>query len=95
MAAAASGVDDSSLQLPSYLLRLVGQNDYVVKLTNVFYAAAELSHGGDSDAEGDNTCGHDVALTASLLERISLLKEKDAVEDVIDNSVVLACAGML
>jgi hypothetical protein len=52
--AVASPIDDSSLRLPSYLLRLAGQNDHGVNLTNVFKEAAELGDGGDRDSEGNN-----------------------------------------
>jgi hypothetical protein len=93
--AAASAIDDSSLRLPSYLLRLGGRNDHGVNLTNVFEEAAELGDGGDGDIEGNDARDHDVALTASLLNQISLLEETAAVEDDIDNSVVLASAGRL
>jgi hypothetical protein len=93
--AAASAVEDSSLRLPSYLTRLAGRQDHGVNLTNVFEEAAEVGDGGDSDAEGDDARDHDVALTASLFDRMSLLEETAAVEDAIDNSVVLASAGRL
>jgi hypothetical protein len=78
-----------------YLVRLAGQNDHGVNLTNVFEEAAELGNGGDSDAEGDDARDHNVALIASLFDRMSLLEETGAVEDDIDNSVVLASAARL
>jgi hypothetical protein len=91
--AATCAIDDSSSELPSYLLRLAGRNDHGVNLANVFEEEAELGDGGDSDADGDDARDHDVALTASLLDRMSLLEETAAVEDDIDHSVVLASAG--
>jgi hypothetical protein len=83
-------INDSSLQLPSYLLRLAGRNDLGVNLSNVLEEAAELGDGGDSDVGGDDTHDHDVALNASLLDRMFLLEETDAVEDTDDNCVILA-----
>jgi hypothetical protein len=44
-------------------------------------------------AEGDDAHDHDVALNASLLDRMSLLEETDAVEDADDNCVILARGG--
>jgi hypothetical protein len=93
--AAASAIEDSSLRLPLYLVRLTGQNDHGVNLTNVFEEAAELGDGGDNNAEGDNAHDHDVAFTASLFDRMSLLEETAAVEDDIDNFVVLGSGGRL
>jgi hypothetical protein len=82
--------EDSSSLLPSYLLRLGGRNDLGgVNLNNVMEEAAELGDGGDSDVEGDDALEHDVALNATLLERMTLHDESDAVEDADDNRVVL------
>jgi hypothetical protein len=73
---------------------MAGRNDLLgVNLSNVLEDAAELGDGGDSDVEGDDAHEHDVALSASHLERISLLEETDAVEDTDDNCVVLARGG--
>ena len=92
--AAAAAIDDSSLRLPFYLLRVVGRNDRGVNLNNVFEKGAALGDGGDSDVEGDDAHDHDVALTASILKRMSLLEETDTVEDTDDNCVVLARGGI-
>jgi hypothetical protein len=46
-----------------------------LNLANVLAEAAEVGYGCDSDAEGDVCGDHDVALTESLLERMSLLEE--------------------
>jgi hypothetical protein len=93
-AAAADTIEDTSSQLPSYLLRLASRNDLLgVNLSNVLEEAAELGDGGDSDAEGDDAHEHDSALNASNLDRMSLLEETDAVEDTVDNSVVIARNG--
>jgi hypothetical protein len=79
--AATAAIDDSSLWLPSYLLRLAGRNDLGVNLSNVLEEAAELGNGGDRDVEGDDAHQHDVALNVSLLDRMCLLEETNAVED--------------
>jgi hypothetical protein len=52
--AAAAAIDNSSLRLPSYLLRMAGQNDISSNLNNVFEEAAEFGDGGNSDIEGDD-----------------------------------------
>jgi hypothetical protein len=41
----------------------------------VFEEAAELGDGGDSDGEGNDAHDHDVALTASLFDWMSLFEE--------------------
>jgi hypothetical protein len=66
-------------------LRLAGRNDLGVNISNVLKEAAELGNGGDSDVEGDNAHEHDVVLNASLVDRVSLLEETDAVEDTENN----------
>jgi hypothetical protein len=89
-------IDEFTSELPSYLLRLAGTHENLgVNLSNVLEEAAELGDGGDSDQDGDDARDHDVALTASNLERMSLLEEADAVEDTDDNCVVLARGGGL
>jgi hypothetical protein len=75
-------------------LRLAGRNDLGVNLSNVLEEDAELGDGGESDVEGDDAHDHDVALNASLLDRMSLLEETNAVEDADDNCVVLARGGV-
>jgi hypothetical protein len=93
--AATASIDGSSLRLPSYLLRLAGRNDFSVNLSNVLDEAAELGDSGDSYVEGNDAHEHDVALNVSLLDRMSLLEETNAVEDTDDNCDVLARGGVL
>jgi hypothetical protein len=75
-------------------------------LKNVFEDEAEIGDGGNSDVKGDNAHEHDdVALSASHLERMSVLKETDAavLEDTDGNWLCspwpwenfCACAGTL
>jgi hypothetical protein len=69
---------------------MVGRNDLGINLSDVFEDAAELGRdGGDSDVEGNGAHDHDVALSASILRRMSLLEETGTVEDTDDNCVVL------
>ncbi len=80
--------------LPDYLLRTIGRLE-LLSLNDVVEESNEAGDGGDSDAEGNDACDHDVALTTSVLDWMSLLEEMAVVEDAINNSVVLASAGRL
>jgi hypothetical protein len=88
----ASVVDDSSTQLPRYLLSLAGRNDVGINLGAVLEEEAERGDGGDSDVEGDDTLEHDGAMNDSLLDKDvnSSIEENNAVEDGDENCVILA-----